>query len=516
MGTTIRNLPDELLVEMLGKLLKKDLKSARLVCTLWSTAAAKWMFQRVYFAPRKTSMKLFTDIAANPAFARNVKELIYDGRLFLSELGTFSSYYSAFHARMLEEANICGYYLRNCLFVDEANFADDLYQDSMWNMETLGAGHRMKRGCASDFQGHYAIVANSLVRYARLLEQQESIFAKGKDLKALNEGLSSFRNITKVSAVVDFDHSLEYDLHAGDRHEQCNHYHQWYCSRSNLDCGLTVPPSRWRRRPRHQNGGQQNREQHIKWDIRGVHNLFRAISAHCPSLKTLCIGSMHYKAPMTIFQLSDNDIENIAIVARGLTTLSIYPYVTDSGDDDSEQHHCLGRLLYEAWKLRSLSSSSLSRWSFDYKRSVRSGFEKTDLLVFDIIGFALYNGTQWPHLTQLTLRGACVEARDLISILWVYKESLRELSLGDIAFLGEDGWVGFGQETGWFLKLHFVSICRLYNEGLWVPCHAWSRGEQGFVFIREIMQWAHPDDLEIEQNCGTFTGRLKASLKTDC
>ena len=151
MATTIRNLPDELLVEMLGKLPKKDLKSARLVCTLWSTAGAQWMFERVYFAPRKTSMKLFTYIAANPAFARNVKELVYDGRLFLPELGTFPSYYSAFHARMLEEVNVCGDYVRNCLVVDEANFAYDMYQDSVWNMETLGTSHERKRVCSFNF-----------------------------------------------------------------------------------------------------------------------------------------------------------------------------------------------------------------------------------------------------------------------------------------------------------------------------------------------------------------------------
>ena len=508
MATTIRNLPDELLVEMLGKLLKKDLKSARLVCTLWSTAGAQWMFERVYFAPRKTSMKLFTDIAANPAFARNVKELVYDGRLFLPELSTFPSYYSAFHARMLEEVNVCGDYVRNCLVVDEANFAYDMYQDSVWNMETLGTSHEMERVCSFDFRDFDAIVINSLVRYARLLEQQESIFSEGRDRKALSKGLSSFRNITKVSAVVDFDISLIYDLHAGDRDDQYTDHHQWYSSRSYTEFGLTVPPSKWCR------DVEQEWWQNTKWDVRGIHSLFQAISTHSPRLQELRIGSMRYKAPMTIFQLSDSKIEKIAIVARGLTTLRLHLYLakSDPSSKKARQRHCLGLLLRDARGLRSLSSSGLTTWPVHQAWTQEYEFAEDAVFISERPDFDLYLGRQWPHLTQLTLRGAYMDARYLMSILRAHKESLRELNLRSIVVFGADGWDDFAMETGQILKLHFLSICRLYNEGIWVP----RPREQGFALIRDMMRWAHPDELEIEENYGTFTGRLKASLKTDC
>ena len=255
MGTTIRNLPDELLVEILGKLVKKNLKSARLVCALWSTAGAKWMFQRVYFAPRKTSMKLFTDIAANPAFARNVKELVYDGRLFLPELGTFGSYCSAFGARVCEEFDLCGDYVRNRSAVSEADFAEAVYQDSIWNRETLGIGDEMMIVDVCDLEAFRVHAGNSLIRYARLLQQQETIFTKGKDLKALSEGLISFRNITKVEVIVDFEHYWEYDLHAGDRDDQYIEHHQWYSSRSYTEFGFAVPPSKWCPEPQSLDGG---------------------------------------------------------------------------------------------------------------------------------------------------------------------------------------------------------------------------------------------------------------------
>lgn len=304
MATATRNLPEELLVEILGKLPKKDLKTARLACTLWSIAGAKWMFQRVYFAPRKASIKSFTEIAANPTFARNVKELIYDGRLFLPRLGDPESYRNAFRARMIEEFDVYEDHTRNSFICSGIEVADEVYQGSIWNMEILGAAENMKmvfavtKIPAGDGKEFYTNVANSFVRYARLLDQQESILKQGRDFKALCKGLKSFRNISKVGALVDFAPYSNYGLRTGDQDDQeyidC---HEWYNSRSKLEFGLTVPPSLWCRRPYTQDGGEQDQEEDIKWDVRGVQRLLRAISTHCPRLKELRIASMDYKAP---------------------------------------------------------------------------------------------------------------------------------------------------------------------------------------------------------------------------
>ena len=522
MATTIQNIPDELLVEILGELVRKDLKSARLVCTLWSTAGAKWMFQRVYFAPRKTSMELFTNIAANPAFARNVKELIYDGRLFLPQLGTFGSYYLAFCARAVEEVDLYEDAVRYCLFSREANFAEGVYHDSIWNRGMLGPFTEMKTPDASDLEGFRADAGISFARYTRLLQQQENIFTKGKDLKALNEGLNSFRNITKVSVVVDFAHCLEYDLHAGDRDDQYIEHHRWYSSRSYTELGFAVPPSQWCPEPDSQ---EQQWSEDRKWEVRGVHNLFRAISMHCQRLRELRIGSTQYKAPMTIFQLSNIETEKIAAVARNLTTLGLYPYVT-KGHDGSEyakQYGCLGQFLQEAKGLRNLSSSGCIS---DYEGSDASAADDDEYLVWnERTAFGPLLGKQWPYLTKLTLKAACVEARDLMTILRAHTESLRELRLVHIYLYGKERWDHLGTEIGQILKLHFVSICGLYNGELWAPNQTWSRGEQGFLRIRDMMQWVPPSLLEIEAKSGIFTestfedtltGRLKASLKTDC
>lgn len=485
------------------------------------------MFQRVYFAPRKKSIKTFTDIAANPAFAQNVEELIYDGRLFLPKLGTFSYYFAAFDERVKEELALSTSYVRNPSLVGEA-FAKDVYQNSMWNGEILGTDKLLKTVVSGDSKAFRANVAESLFRYACLLQQQESIFTKAEDLKALSEGLNAFRKITKVGVVVDFRHHLEYDLYAGDRHDQYIEHHQWYSSRSYTEFGFALPPSKWWIEPLFDDLELLG---YSKWDVRGVLNLFRAISIHRPRLKELRIGSMHCRAPTTIFSLSDNEIEETAAMARGLTTLRLHSYVNDAdgSSEHAKQHRGLRRLLQEAKGLHNLSTSNCV---LHYEGSDTAADVHEELFFLEYTNFPLSLGKQWPHLTKLTLKDTFVTVRDLMMIFRFHTESLRELSLMKIHLLGEETWEHVGTEIGQILELHSVCISQLYNK-LWTRDYTWPQGEQGFVLIRNLMQWAHPDELEIEENHGTFPndhfmrwpypgevlnysifiGRLKASLR---
>ena len=72
-----------LVVEVFGYLPKSDLKSARLTCTRYGQIGAQWLFQRLYFAPRRAPIEIFLNICANPTFARTVTELVYDARLLV-------------------------------------------------------------------------------------------------------------------------------------------------------------------------------------------------------------------------------------------------------------------------------------------------------------------------------------------------------------------------------------------------------------------------------------------------
>ena len=169
---------------------------------------------------------------------------------------------------------------------------------------------------------------------------------------------------------------------------------------------------------------------------------------------------------MTIFQLSDTDTEKVRTMIRCLSTLQLHPYVTksDDGCEYAKQHDCL----------------------------VVS--ERTDL--------GLLLGKVWPHLTKLSLEGACVEAEDLISIVRAHRGNLRDLRLENISLLGNEGWECFGNEMGQILELHSVWAAGLSDNV--------TRGVQCREFVCGIMQWALPDLLEIEEHYDIVTGRLKA------
>ena len=376
----------------------------------------------------------------------------------------------------------------------------------MWNLESLGAGKYLERVAGNDCREFYVNVGNSLVRYSRHLDRQENILREGRDFKALCEGLNSFRNISKVSALVDFAHFSDYMPHKNDRQDDYIYGHKWYNTRSESEFGLTVPPSRWCRRPQSQDGGDQDQEEHIKWDVRGVQSLFRALSMHCPTLKELRIASMYHKAPMTIFQLSDTDIEKARTMFRCLTTLQLHPYVTKS-DDGAEylrQRHCLELLLQEAKELRFLSSS---QWYLE-DDSEESDAGDDSLTLVRQPDFALLLGKVWPHLTELILKGACMTKRDMMSLVRAHRATLRTLGLENISLLDEVTWEDLGLEVGKILRLHSVYVDGI---GCTSTCYSWSSTDKrGLAFVRGVMQWALPDLLEIEEDYGRVMGRLKA------
>ena len=503
MTTTIQNIPDELLVEILGKLPKKDLKNARRVCNLWSTAGAKWMFQQVHFAPREVPIKTFLEIAATPAFALNVKELIYDGRLFLPELGNGASYRAAFGARMAEELDTYREHVNGTV---DPDIAYEVYQDSIWNVEKLGAGENMKYLIANDCEEYCINVVDSLVRYECLLDQQERILQNGTDFEALREGLTSFRNIKKVGAFVGFADHSDYRFRADDTRSD------WYGSRPNLEFGLTVPPSQWCRWQDTQDG--MDRKERIKWDVRRVHALFRVVSTHCPSLVELNIGSVLDKAPLTIFELSDPDVEKFRIIARRLRTLELHPYVRKNDDctEYERQRYCLEVLLQKAKELRMLSSST---WFLDeWEESEESEDGNKDHVWSERVDYGMFCGKVWPHLTKLYLesdRANCVKEGDLMSIIRAHKGSLRELSMAGMSLLGKERWEHFGKEMGRILELHYVRVHGLHDDGNADPGgRRWLPGEKILAFLLDMMQWVPPDLLEIEQHYTTVTGKLKA------
>ncbi len=211
---------------------------------------------------------------------------------------------------------------------------------------------------------------------------------------------------------------------------------------------------------------------------------------------------------MTIFQLADADTARVRTMFRYLTTLSLHPYVTKSDDglEYAKQRYCLGLLLQECKELRILS---LSGWLLDDAEHEESDDGSNDLVSSEQIDFGMFVGKVWPHLTKLILREARIKTEDLMSIVRAQRKSLRDLSLGDIVLLGKVGWTHFGKEMGRILKLNSVEVSGLFDVVIETTSPPWLQTEQGLAFIRDLMQWAPPDMLDIEEYCYIITGRLK-------
>ena len=75
-------LPNELILEILRDLCGTDLKSARLVCKLWSGSASEYLFTKVFISPHQLNINTFGAIAQNPTLSRCVKEIEYDAADF--------------------------------------------------------------------------------------------------------------------------------------------------------------------------------------------------------------------------------------------------------------------------------------------------------------------------------------------------------------------------------------------------------------------------------------------------
>ena len=304
MAPQFQDLPHELLVQVLGYLPKLDLKSARLSCTRCGHTGAQWLFQRVYFAPRQAAIDTFLSISANPTFARNVTELVYDGRLFVSEFTHHNRYIEAFDD-----------YLRS-----SKSDAYGVYKGAV-NRDTF-----------------YEVLAKSLLLYTSFYDQQQSILQDYKDYEALLTGLNNFSNITTVTALGVFFSSDQRKAHTRDDHP-------WYARRSRLELAESITPKGW-----------TNDRKDISWDVRGIQNLFRAVANRCQNVKHLYIGE-NSEAPMTIFETEQDGYNDVCTLARRLTCLAMNLYTSTEGGEDARQtqYNCLKRFLSQTKELRCIS-----------------------------------------------------------------------------------------------------------------------------------------------------------------
>ena len=307
MAPQFQDLPNELLVQVLGYLPKSDLKCARLSCARCGHTGAQWLFQRVYFAPRQAAIETFLSISANPAFARNVTELVYDGRLFVSELIDSSRYNEAF---------------------------DDYLRSSKGDVKGVYKG-------VINRDTYREVLAKSLIRYTSFYDQQQSILQDYKDYEALLTGLNNFPNITTVAALGVF-------LQSDRRKAHTTNDHSWYARRSRLELAESITPKRW-----------TDHRKDTSWDVRGIQNLIRAVAKRCQNVKHLYIGE-NSEAPTTIFETEQDGYNDVCTLARRLTFLAMKLYTLREDDEDARrtQYNRLEGFLSQTKELRCISMTA--------------------------------------------------------------------------------------------------------------------------------------------------------------
>ncbi len=422
MALQLQDLPDELIVEVLSYLPKSHLKSSRLTCTRFARVGAQLLFQRVYFAPRKSAIETFLNISANPVFARTVTELIYDGRLFLPELTAYKSYKKAFDAQLLD-GNI-----------EESGNADDAGEAAWRKFTSIG----WQEPAGQEYQ---ETLADTLVHYTRLFDQQQSIFEDRRDYDALSAGLKNLPNITTVTALDDFLESCCWMPPKTDDHS-------WYHQRSQCEIAGPIAPTSWTRENTNED------DDLTKWDVRGVHNLIRAVSKHAPKVAEFTIASEISKAPSSMFEMDQDIHDDACMLAQRLKLFkaNVYLSMTDIRDEWLPQEDCLDSLLSHAKELRCLAVSG--------RINIRAFIKQI-----------------WPHLETLLVGDIALGADDLKAITQAHKGTLRELTFRNVYLCGEEGWADAAKEIGKYLRLRQVSILGV--------CDDVSRAETGNAYLED-------------------------------
>ena len=457
----LTDLPTEVVAHILKLLPKHDLKSARLSSTRLSAIGASMLFDRVYFAPRKLDMESFSNIAQHPVFSQNIKELVYDGRLYREENQEREAY-----KEMIYWQHYAG---------------QDANQGSLeWCLDPLDLEH-----------------------YSSCVDEQEYILDKKKDYYALLAGLGQMP-IRRLTVQDEFRGSWSrVSIH--------NTEYPWYekiCSLSFYSihdemCDPQSPkfsPSSWnefRRWLPWASHLPKNRT----WDCRGLAHLFAAVSERCHNIHELHIGTENSMTPMILFHPSNGIVNHIDRLAPRLTCLKLASklYETDARDDIDVVVSRLATLMQQAKQLRTLSLSMNTN-------------EQQSSRIFHGWG-------TWPHLSLLDLGHFSASQDDLAAAILSQKDSLTELAIRCIDIDARGLWTRLGDEIGQGLRLHKVTIDDLSFDAsidLTDPDAFYSGLAEDVQesVARRIMQWVSPEMLEVRRGVEGYFRSLVASVKS--
>lgn len=442
MAKTISDLPDEILVEITRYLQIDSLKNARQVCNRLAKAGASRLFRRIYFAPRKETMELFTRITSEPAFAVGVTELVYDARLFWRFLAGKRAHRQTIAMMRKKVWN-----------EPEPDIsAEELSGQVPYNDDQLSKIY----DCSSFI--NLAAKERSYNRYLELFEQQSDILDSGTDFTALCHGLQNLPNLKIVSIRDKFGPGSDYiDLH--------DPLPRWYLTWSSSFFRDTLGPAGFDhgRSTRFdlKEHGYDNVANHKAffdhpWDWRGVKNCLKALTMRRSSITHLHYGCQNSKLPINV--LADPGVsKGLESITQDLQCLKF-----DSGTlgDESEFEPFGGaseakavhsRMLKGAQQLTTLSESLMESQNERY-------------------GPAFHEAT-WPKLRVLDIGNRRMNLWFLKVMCQQHQRTLKELKLRNVYLVRQDGfennactWDDVARELSPILQLSDLSLGRIREQ----------------------------------------------------
>ena len=461
----LTDLPAEVLAKILKTLPKHDLKSVRLSSTRLSAIAASMLFDRVYFAPRKVEMERFRNIAQHPLFSKNIKELVYDGRLYCKEY-------------------------RN----------PEVYIEMLYWQQYKGQP-------SDDIQGMLKrrLYPLDLQQYSSCVDEQEYILNEKTDYDSLLAGLEQMP-IRRLTVQDEFRESWpNVSIH--------NTEHVWYDTMSDLSFhsyhderdespSPVFYPSGWTE-CRWWLPWESRIPKNRRWDCRGLAHLFTAVSERCHNIDELHIGTENSMVPMYLFHPSSGIINHIDRLAPQLSCLKLAfsQYETDTREDIDVTLSRFTNLMQQAKQLRTLSLSM-----------------DTD----ELQSHRIFHGwSTWSHLSLLDLGHFSAFQDDLAAAIVSQKDSLTELGIRHIELKEPGLWERLGDEIGRCLRLRKITIDHLYKDFANDPIDddwLYDRGLPLHVQERVaklIMQWVSSDMLELLRGGSRHYHALVASVKPE-
>ena len=403
-------LPHELKVAVLARLDKRDLKTVRLVSREWGALATSPLFDRVYISCRAPDLEVFRNVTRHPVISTGVRELVYDGSVFIKDL-SFREYFG----KVLEAVHYLAQPWQSDKHFDSTDaqingFCRDCHMRDP-DISKLYESHGKDTFLVEGYQiyrGHSAFEWQNI--------------ESGSLYDDLSMGLGSLKGLRSVV----FDHSFwDFAYH-------CNKFFKmptsnnlyWTSSGSPLSRiwnSFHLGPVGWQLLPDLDVGRSRITAQ--------FHMLTRAIRAtnkELTSLQTLDHDGCLPHQALTVSTLTNSDFGHFTTAYSGLRCLNIR--IAADSADHKDALTVLPDFLKQTYALERLS---LEFSIDDFHHSLAPKYRYDE--IFPAIG-------SWPELEELSLINVAIGGWDLLMLVFG-RARVRRLELGMIDLL--DGtWEG--------------------------------------------------------------------------